>query len=61
MTLHDLKIACPAYSMLTHDGICERCKDGRLYQVVQHRCMKGSLALSALVMLESYVHRLLGS
>jgi glycosyltransferase involved in cell wall biosynthesis len=61
MTLHDLKIACPAYSMLTHDGICERCTDGRLYQVVQHRCMKGSLALSALVMLESYLHRLLGS
>ncbi|HET7608092.1 MAG TPA: glycosyltransferase [Gammaproteobacteria bacterium] len=61
MTLHDLKIACPAYSMLTHDGICERCKDGRLYQVVTHRCMKGSLALSALVMLESYLHLLLGS
>ena len=61
MTLHDLKIACPAYSMLTHDGVCERCTDGRLYQVVQHRCMKGSLALSALVMLESYLHRFLGS
>jgi glycosyltransferase involved in cell wall biosynthesis len=61
MTLHDLKIACPAYSMLTHDGICERCKDGRLYQVVTNRCMKGSLALSALVMLESYLHLLLGS
>ena len=61
MTLHDLKIACPAYTMLTHDGICERCKDGRLYQVVTHRCMKGSLALSALVMLESYLHLALGS
>jgi len=61
MTLHDLKIACPAYSMLTHDGICERCKDGRLYQVVTNRCMKGSLALSALVMLESYLHLMLGS
>jgi glycosyltransferase involved in cell wall biosynthesis len=61
MTLHDLKLACPAYTMLTHDGICERCKDGRLYQVVTHRCMKGSFALSALVMLESYLHALLGS
>lgn len=61
MTLHDLKIACPAYSMLSHDGVCERCRDGRLYQVVKHRCMKGSLALSALVMVESYVHRFLGS
>jgi glycosyltransferase involved in cell wall biosynthesis len=61
MTLHDLKLACPAYSMLSHDGVCERCRDGRLYQVVKHRCMKGSLALSALVMLESYLHRMLGS
>jgi glycosyltransferase involved in cell wall biosynthesis len=61
MTLHDLKIACPAYSMLTHDGICERCRDGRLYQVVTNRCMKGSLMLSALVMIESYVHRFLDS
>ncbi len=61
MTLHDLKIACPAYSMLSHDGVCERCRDGRLYQVVTHRCMKGSLALSALVMVESYLHLWLGS
>src|SRR5688572_9224670 len=61
MTLHDLKIACPAYSMLSHDGVCERCRDGRLWQVVTHRCMKGSLALSALVMLESYLHVWLGS
>lgn len=61
MTLHDLKIACPAYSMLTHDGICERCRDGRLYQVVTNRCMKRSLVLSSLVMIESYLHRALGS
>jgi glycosyltransferase involved in cell wall biosynthesis len=61
MTLHDLKIACPAYSMLTHDGICERCRDGRLHQVVTNRCMKGSVLLSALVMAESYLHRRLGS
>jgi glycosyltransferase involved in cell wall biosynthesis len=61
MTLHDLKIACPAYSMLTHDGVCERCRDGRLYQVATNRCMKGSAALSVLVMIESYLHRSLGS
>lgn len=61
MTLHDLKIACPAYSMLSRDGVCERCRDGRLYQVVTNRCMKGSFALSALVMIESYLHSWLGS
>jgi glycosyltransferase involved in cell wall biosynthesis len=61
MTLHDLKIACPAYAMLTHDGVCERCRDGRLFQVVTNRCMKGSVALSTLIMIESYLHRYLGS
>jgi glycosyltransferase involved in cell wall biosynthesis len=61
MTLHDLKIACPAYSMLTHDGVCERCRDGRLFQVATNRCMKGSIALSTLIMIESYLHRYLGS
>jgi glycosyltransferase involved in cell wall biosynthesis len=60
LTLHDLKIACPAYKMLTHDGVCERCKGGALYNVVLHRCIKDSLAVSTLVLLESMVHRLLG-
>jgi glycosyltransferase involved in cell wall biosynthesis len=60
LTLHDLKLACPAYKMLTHDGICERCKGGALWNVVRHRCIKDSLALSAVIMMESSVHRLLG-
>jgi len=61
MTLHDLKLACPAYNMLTHDGVCERCRGGRLYNVVAQRCIKGSVALSALVMTEAVLHRMLGS
>jgi glycosyltransferase involved in cell wall biosynthesis len=61
MTLHDLKLACPAYNMLAADGICERCKHGRLYNVVLHRCIKGSAALSGVVLAESLLHRLLGS
>ncbi len=61
LTLHDLKIACPAYKMLTHDGICERCKGGAIWNVALHRCVKNSLALSAVILMESSVHRLLGS
>jgi glycosyltransferase involved in cell wall biosynthesis len=61
LTLHDLKIACPAYNMLTHDGICERCRGGKLHNVVLHRCIKGSTALSAVVFLEAMVNRLIGS
>lgn len=61
MTLHDLKIACPAHSMLSRDGVCERCRGGRFYNVATNRCIKGSVSLSALVMVESYLHNLLGS
>lgn len=61
LTLHDLKIACPAYSMLARDGICERCRGGRIYNVMVHRCLKGSASLSALAFAEALLHRLLGS
>jgi glycosyltransferase involved in cell wall biosynthesis len=61
LTLHDLKIACPAYNMLAPDGICERCKGGKLYNVVRNRCINGSAAMSLVVMMEAVVHQLLGS
>ena len=61
MTLHDLKLGCPAYKMLAHDGVCERCKGGRLHNVVRHRCVKDSLALSAVVFMESQLHQWLGT
>ena len=61
LTTHDLKLACPAYQMLSNGEICQRCRDGGLRQVVSHRCLKGSLALSSLVFVESAVHRSLGT
>ncbi|MFZ4701277.1 MAG: glycosyltransferase family 4 protein, partial [Candidatus Methylumidiphilus sp.] len=60
LTLHDLKIACPAYKMLSHDGICERCKSGAIWNVAIHRCVKDSLPLSAVILMETAVQRLLG-
>jgi glycosyltransferase involved in cell wall biosynthesis len=56
MTLHDLKLACPNYTMLNRGEVCERCKGGKLYNVALSRCMKGSLPLSAWTMVESYLH-----
>lgn len=61
MTAHDLKIACPAYKMLNGDGICERCKDGNLFNVVKQRCIRNSLAASAIVWAESALHRWLNT
>lgn len=59
LTLHDLKLACPAYKMLTEGVICERCKGGALSNVIKHRCIKESLALSAVAYLETRLHRVL--
>ena len=60
MTAHDLKLACPNYKMMTSDGICERCKGGRVWNTLIHRCIKGSVAGSALITLESGIHKALG-
>lgn len=59
MTLHDLKLACPAYTMMRDGQRCDSCRGGKLYNVALNRCIKGSLALSGLVMVEAYVHRAL--
>jgi glycosyltransferase involved in cell wall biosynthesis len=61
LTTHDLKLACPAYQMLSDGEVCQRCRDGGLRQVVRHRCLKGSIALSGLVFVESALHRTLGT
>ncbi len=57
VTLHDLKLACPAYKMLNSKGICEECKSGSFLPIVRNRCMKESLLLSTLIGLESSIHR----
>ncbi len=56
MTLHDLKIACPAYRMLNRNGICEQCQGGKNYNVLVNKCIKDSLLGSAVIMVESYLH-----
>ena len=59
LTLHDLKLVCPAYKMHTQGAICEGCRGGALRNVVRNRCIKNSTAMSALVWLESTVHKAL--
>jgi len=56
-TLHDFKLVCPSYRMLSPEGICERCYGNRYYNVIRQRCVKGSVAFSVLLCLEAYFHR----
>jgi len=60
-TLHDYKLVCPNYQMFVDGQTCERCDSFRYYEAVVHRCMRGSLGASALVALEAYAHRILGT
>ena len=55
-TLHDYKLICPTYRLLSHGELCERCKGGRFYHAALQRCNRGSLAASALNALEMYLH-----
>jgi glycosyltransferase involved in cell wall biosynthesis len=41
--------------------VCERCKGGKIHNVVRNRCINGSAAMSFVIMLEAAVHKLLGS
>jgi len=57
MTLHDLRLLCPAIHMLRDGEVCERCRGGRLWQAVAGRCVKDSAAASALAALETWNQR----
>lgn len=52
-TLHDYKLLCPRYDCLLSGKPCEKCFAGAKFNVVTHRCMKGSLPASAVAWLEA--------
>lgn len=60
MTAHDLKLACPAYTMFNRTGVCERCINGNVLNVIKYRCVRDSLVTSGLVAVESGIHKALG-
>ncbi|MCM1518072.1 MAG: glycosyltransferase [Pseudoflavonifractor sp.] len=51
-TLHDYKLICPSYNCLYDDKPCEDCFSHK-FSVVSKRCMKGSLAASAIAFVEA--------
>jgi len=59
-TLHDYFLLCPNSTFFSKDKMCEACKGGRFYNAVFKKCRKDSYAASIVVMLEEYIHRLLG-
>ncbi|MFC5649862.1 glycosyltransferase family 4 protein [Paenibacillus solisilvae] len=56
-TVHDLKVMCPNYKMMTNNTVCEQCKDGKFYNAMKNKCVKNSLSASSISMLEAYFHK----
>jgi glycosyltransferase involved in cell wall biosynthesis len=57
MTVHDYKLVCPVYTLLSNGEICERCVGGHFANAVRYRCNRGSFTGSALVAGETWLHR----
>ncbi len=60
-TLHDYKIICPGYLLMTQGQLCERCRGGRYWNAVQYRCLLDSTGASLVGFLEATFHRLRGT
>ena len=60
-TLHDYKLICPGYLLLTEGSICERCRGGKYWQSFRHRCLLDSSGASAVGMAEAYFHAWMGT
>ncbi len=60
MTLHDYKIGCPAYILYRDGHPCRDCTTGAVYNVVRHRCIKGSRSASVLAGVEAAVAHFTG-
>lgn len=58
-TLHDFKLICPSSNFFTAGAVCERCRGGKFYNALIHRCKRGSLAGSALAAAISYLDRVM--
>lgn len=57
LTLHDWKIACPAYTLFTEGAPCRRCVRGSVANAVVHRCVKGSVLASSVAAAEAALAR----
>jgi glycosyltransferase involved in cell wall biosynthesis len=61
LTLHDWKVACPAYTLFTEGQPCRRCPSGSVVNAVRHRCVKSSASASAVAAGEAWIARRRGS
>jgi len=60
-TLHEYKLICPTFMLMSNGKVCEACGRGGFIQAVVQRCNRGSLARSLISAGEASVTNALGS
>jgi len=58
-TLHDYKLVCPGYLLMTGGKICERCSGKNYFNAVRYNCLMNSKAASFVGYLEASLHEYL--
>lgn len=56
MTMHDYKLVCPTYNMISDGKPCEMCRKGKYYRCLLSKCTKNSYPKSLLNTIEMYLH-----
>ena len=60
-TLHDYKVVCPTYLLFVNGAVCEKCENGKFYNVVLRKCNRGSALRSLTNCVEMYLHSVMGT
>lgn len=57
MTLHDYKLICPNYNLLSDGKIWEKSKQNKYYKCLADRCIDNSFSRSLICVAEAYFHK----
>jgi len=60
-TLHEYKLICPVYTLVSNGRICEACQGHQFWRALPRRCNRDSFARTALSVMEASVSRLGGA
>ena len=61
LTLHNFRLFCPNGILLRDGRVCEDCPHHGLHCALRHRCYRGSLAQTLVVVAAYWLHRVLGT
>ena len=60
-SLHEYKLACPVYTMVSNGTVCEACEGHKFWKAIPRKCKQGAYLRTMFSVAEAYTTRWLGS